>query len=157
MENFKLLMAFIITLNAFCGENQDTIKGKKLVISGVEVPIIVSDKQSSVSKVGIGTHTGKWQQLFNGKDLQGWKQLDGKAKYEAKNGEIIGTTVSNEPNSFLSTEKTYGDFILEFELFVANDMNSGVQFRSLSKANYKDGRVHGYQVEIDPSERAYSG
>lgn len=99
----------------------------------------------------------KWQNLFNGKDLQGWKQLNGKAKYEAENGEIIGTTVSNEPNSFLSTEKTYGDFILEFELLVDNSMNSGVQFRSLSKADYSNGRVHGYQVEIDPSDRAYSG
>ncbi len=99
----------------------------------------------------------KWQNLFNGKDLQGWKQLNGKAKYEAKNGEIIGTTVSNEPNSFLSTEKTYGDFILEFELLVDNSMNSGVQFRSLSKPDYNNGRVHGYQVEIDPSDRAYSG
>jgi hypothetical protein len=99
----------------------------------------------------------KWQNLFNGNDLQGWKQLNGKAKYEAKNGEIIGTTVSNEPNSFLTTEKIYDDFILEFELLVDNSMNSGVQFRSLSKADYNNGRVHGYQVEIDPSERAYSG
>jgi hypothetical protein len=150
-------MVFVITLNAFCGEKQDTIKGEKFVIRGAEAPIIVSDKQSSVSKVGTATPTGKWQQLFNGKDLQGWKQLNGKAKYEAKNGEIVGTTVSNEPNSFLRTEKTYGDFILEFELFVANDINSGVQIRSLSKADYQDGRVHGYQVEVDPSDRAYSG
>lgn len=99
----------------------------------------------------------KWQNLFNGKDLQGWKQLNGNAKYEAKNGEIIGTTVRNEPNSFLITDKTYGDFILEFDLLVDNSMNSGVQFRSLSKADYNNGRVHGYQVEIDPSDRAYSG
>lgn len=99
----------------------------------------------------------KWENLFNGTDLQGWKQLNGKAKYEVNNGEIIGITVSNEPNSFLATEKNYGDFILEFELLVDNSMNSGVQFRSLSKANYNNGRVHGYQVEIDPSERAYSG
>ena len=101
--------------------------------------------------------TGNWQELFNGKDLQGWKQLNGKAKYEAKNGEIIGTTVSNEPNSFLATDKMYGNFILELELYVDNAMNSGVQFRSLSKAEYKDFRVHGYQVEVDPSDRAYSG
>ena len=107
----------------------------------------------TVSAQGVGN----WQELFNGKDLQGWKQLNGKAKYEAKNGEIIGTTVSNEPNSFLATEKMYGDFILELELYVDNAMNSGVQFRSLSKAEYKDFRVHGYQVEVDPSDRAYSG
>src|SRR5690606_19510056 len=72
-------------------------------------------------------------------------------------GEIIGSTVSGEPNSFLTTEKHYGDFILELELFVDPSMNSGVQFRSLSSDDYRNGRVHGYQMEIDPSERAYSG
>lgn len=99
----------------------------------------------------------KWQDLFNGKDLQGWRQLNGKAKYEAINGEIVGTTVSDQPNSFLTTEKSYGDFILELELLVDNSMNSGIQVRSESKADYLNGRVHGYQVEIDPSARKFSG
>lgn len=101
--------------------------------------------------------SGKWQKLFNGKDLQGWKQLNGKAKYEVVKGEIVGTTVSNEPNSFLTTEKTYGDFILELDLLVDNSMNSGIQIRSESKSDYQNGRVHGYQVEIDPSDRKWSG
>ncbi len=98
-----------------------------------------------------------WQKLFNGKDLQGWKQLNGKAKFEAGNGQIIGTTVLNEPNSFLVTEQEYGNFILELELLVDTSMNSGIQIRSLSKPDYQDGRVHGYQVEVDPAKRAWSG
>jgi len=36
-------------------------------------------------------------------------------------------------------------------------MNSGVQIRSESRADYQNGRVHGYQVEMDPSARAWSG
>ena len=36
-------------------------------------------------------------------------------------------------------------------------MNSGVQIRSLSLPEYQNGRVHGYQVEMDPSARAWSG
>ncbi|MBC7902144.1 MAG: DUF1080 domain-containing protein [Gemmatimonadaceae bacterium] len=100
---------------------------------------------------------GKWINLYNGKDLSGWKQLNGKAKYEARNGEIVGTTVSNEPNSFLTTEKTYGDFILELELKVDSPMNSGIQIRSESLDSYMNGRVHGYQVEVDPSPRKWSG
>lgn len=99
----------------------------------------------------------QWQKLFNEKDLNGWKQLNGKAKYEVKNGEIIGTTVSNEPNSFLATDKNYGDFILELELMVDPSMNSGIQIRSESNTAYENGRVHGYQVEIDPSDRKFSG
>ncbi|MES2850019.1 MAG: DUF1080 domain-containing protein, partial [Bacteroidota bacterium] len=98
----------------------------------------------------------QWQPLFNGNNLKGWKQLNGKAKFEAKNGEVIGTTVHGEPNSFLATEKEYDDFILEFEFKVDSQMNSGVQFRSASDTSYRKGRVHGYQYEIDPSKRSYS-
>ena len=103
------------------------------------------------------TSRAQWQTLFNGKDLKGWKPLNGHAKYEVVDGAIVGTTVFGEPNSFLATEKDYGDFILEFDFFLEQDMNSGVQFRSESKADYKNGRVHGYQFEIDPSPRAWSG
>lgn len=107
--------------------------------------------------VTLYAQSGKWQNLFNGKDLQGWKQLNGQAKYEVVNGEIVGTTVSNTPNSFLTTEKHYGDFILEVELLVDNSMNSGIQIRSESSPDYMNGRVHGYQVEVDPSDRRWSG
>jgi hypothetical protein len=99
----------------------------------------------------------EWKSLFNGKDLTGWKQLNGQAKYEVKNNMIVGTTVSDQPNSFLCTAEDYGDFVLELELFVDSTMNSGVQFRSESKADYMNGRVHGYQMEVDPSKRAWSG
>jgi hypothetical protein len=98
-----------------------------------------------------------WIDLFNGKDLTGWKQLNGKALYEVKNNEIIGVSVPDEPNSFLCTEKNYGDFILELEVNVDPPLNSGIQFRSLSLSDYLRGRVHGYQCEIDPSKRAWSG
>jgi len=95
--------------------------------------------------------------LFNGKDLTGWKQLNGKARYEVQNGEIVGTTVPGEPNSFLATEEIFGDFILELEFNVDPTMNSGIQFRSEGKPDYQNGRVFGYQFEIDPSSRAWTG
>lgn len=98
----------------------------------------------------------QWENLI-GKDLSNWKQLNGSATYELKNGEIIGTTVANTPNSFLCSKVNYGDFILEFDTWFGPPMNSGVQFRSESKSDYQNGRVHGYQVELDPSERAWSG
>jgi len=98
-----------------------------------------------------------WTNLFNGKDLTGWKQLNGEAKYTVEDGVIVGTTVLNTPNSFICTEKNYSDFIFEVDLLVEPSMNSGIQFRSESKADYNNGRVHGYQCEVDPSDRAWSG
>ncbi len=100
---------------------------------------------------------GEWQSLFNGKNLEGWKQLNGEALYTVSNGEIIGTTVANTPNSFLATTEDYGDFILELELLVDPSLNSGIQFRSESLEHDRHGRVHGYQMEVDPSARAWSG
>ncbi len=102
---------------------------------------------------------GDWTELFNGKDLDGWQQLNGSAPYSVEGDAIVGTAVLNSPNSFLATEADYGDFILEFEVFMDLDkpFNSGVQFRSLSLPEYRNGRVHGYQCEIDPSAGRQSG
>ncbi|MGF2411641.1 3-keto-disaccharide hydrolase [Ferruginibacter sp.] len=99
----------------------------------------------------------QWQTLFNGKDLTGWKQLGGAAQYTVKNGEILGITVANTPNSFLITNKEYGDFVFETEVKLDSPSNSGIQFRSQSKADYQKGKVFGYQMEIDPAARAWSG
>ncbi|MBN1126088.1 MAG: DUF1080 domain-containing protein [Sedimentisphaerales bacterium] len=91
---------------------------------------------------------GKWVDLFDGKTLAGWTQVNGTAKYEVEDGIIVGTAVKDSPNSFLCTDKLYGDFLLEFEVKVDSSLNSGVQIRSNSYKNYNTFRVHGYQVEI---------
>ena len=97
-----------------------------------------------------------WTYLFNGENLEGWKKLNGVAEFKIENDKIVGVTKWDTPNTFLATKKTYDDFILEYEIRVKGDMNSGVQIRSLSKEDYRDGRVHGYQVEFDPSARAWT-
>ncbi len=98
-----------------------------------------------------------WTNLFNGKNLDGWHQLNGKADYKVVDGVIVGTSKMNTPNSFLATNKTYGDFILEVEIKMDPSLNSGVQFRSISDPSIRNGRVHGYQMEVDASRRAWSG
>ncbi|RJP22108.1 MAG: DUF1080 domain-containing protein [Candidatus Omnitrophota bacterium] len=101
--------------------------------------------------------TPAWQPLFNGKDLEGWEQLNGTAKFEIEDEVIVGTTVEGSANSFLCTKKHYSDFELEFDVKCDPRLNSGVQIRSQSLKEYQNGRVHGYQVEINPSDRAWSG
>lgn len=100
--------------------------------------------------------------LFNGKDLSCWVQRGGKATYAIEGNEIVGTSVLNTPNTFLCTDKTYGDFILEYDFKVDPKLNSGVQIRSECFDSAREvvwegktnkiaaGRVHGYQIEIDP-------
>ncbi|MGD8453398.1 MAG: DUF1080 domain-containing protein [Phycisphaerae bacterium] len=99
---------------------------------------------------------GTWTPLLHGDTLDGWTQRGGGATYRVDDGEIIGQTVPNTPNTFLCTDQLYGDFILELEFKVDPRLNSGVQIRSNSVPGYRHGVVHGYQVEIDPSDRAWS-
>jgi len=95
----------------------------------------------------------EWKNLFDGSDLSDWKQLGGKARYELDGDVLVGHTVAKTPNSFLTTKKNYSDFILEYEMYVEAGMNSGVQIRS----HIKDKVVFGYQVEVDPTPRRFSG
>lgn len=97
-----------------------------------------------------------WENLFNGKNLKGWKKLNGDAEYKIQDGAIVGISKMNTPNTFLATAKMYSDFILELEYKVEEGLNSGIQFRSNSLPEYNSGRVHGYQCEIDPSPRGWS-
>ncbi len=101
-----------------------------------------------------------WTNLFDGKTLNGWKSVGGKAPYSIEGDAIVGRMTKGTPNSFLITEKEYGDFILELDVKLeGNETNSGIQTRSHldPKANDGRGRVYGRQVEIDPSSRAWTG
>jgi hypothetical protein len=98
---------------------------------------------------------GEWVTLFDGKSLDGWIQKNGTATYRVEDGTIVGKTTPGSPNSFLCTEKDYGDFELTFEVkLFDSELNSGVQIRSQTKpaADGEDfGRVNGPQVEIEAS------
>jgi len=114
-------------------------------------------------------------QLFDGKTLAGWSVHSGFAKYHVEDGAIVGTTVPKSPNSFLCTDKEFGDFILEFEVKLDNpELNSGVQFRSQIAPTelafwFRDqngkpwqnvipkDRVYGYQAEIATEKIGSSG
>ncbi|MDR9364778.1 MAG: DUF1080 domain-containing protein [Balneolaceae bacterium] len=98
-----------------------------------------------------------WQPMFEGESFDGWTKLNGDAEYQIEGNVITGIAKMNTPNTFLATDRNYSDFILEFDVKVDPRLNSGVQIRSESRDDYMDGRVHGYQVEIDPSNRAWSG
>lgn len=99
----------------------------------------------------VPAQAGEWIELFNGKDLSGWTQRNGTATYDVKDGTLVGTTADGSPNSFLCSDKQYGDFELTFEVKVDDRLNSGVQIRSQSKGGKPKGRVNGPQVEIEAS------
>jgi hypothetical protein len=90
--------------------------------------------------------------LFDGASLAGWREL-GDARWSVDDGCIVGQAGGGD-QSFLVSERTFGDFVLELELRNEGPGNSGVQVRSRVR---EDGRLQGYQIEVDPSPRAWSG
>jgi hypothetical protein len=123
-------------------------------------PLLTLFATASLTTAALGQ--SGWTELFNGTDLSGWTQRGGKASYTVEGDAIVGTSVLGTPNTFLCTDKNYGDFILEYEFKVDPLLNSGVQIRSQcfdkpteivsggKTIKIPAGRVHGYQVEIDP-------
>ena len=97
-----------------------------------------------------------WEDIFAG-SIDPWIKRGGTAEYVIEDGNVIrGQTRPRQPNTFLCTPRDYADFLLSYECKVDDELNSGVQIRSLSNPDYQNGRVHGYQVEMDPSDRAWS-
>lgn len=117
--------------------------------------IIISSSLSLAAQTRSG-----WTDLFDGKSLDGWSKVAGAAEYKVENGVIVGATVPNTPNTFLITDKEYSDFVLELEVKIEDtSSNSGIQFRSHydPAGNKGKGKVFGYQYELDPSSRQWTG
>ena len=100
-------------------------------------------------------------ELFNGKDLTGWTKRGGNASYRVEDGEIVGRSAPNTTNTFLCSDKEFGDFEMELDFKIdpkQNIFNSGVQIRSHSRPEGDQERVYGYQVEIDTKkDRPWTG
>ena len=158
LQSLSLVLLIVFLLSS-CGGTTET----------AETTEVLEETPAEPTRVEDG-----WTVFFNNDTKEGWKQLNGQATYEIKDGVVIGTTKTGEPNSFLATERDYSDFILEYEVKVDTALNSGVQIRSnqyeadttITITNSKGeqverevdkDRVFGYQVEIDPSPRSYSG
>ena len=57
----------------------------------------------AVFLMALGQQDAGWQDLFDGSTLDGWHRLGGEANYRVDNGELVGSTVPNTPNTFLCT------------------------------------------------------
>ena len=95
-----------------------------------------------------------------------WRVVGGKAAFEvvAPSAGAAGPSIVGrgpiERNGFLASPRELHDFRLAVEVRLASDefpkgegMNSGIQIRSREK----DGTIAGLQIEIDPTERRWSG
>ena len=86
--------------------------------------------------------------------IESWSVVGGKADFAFEDGVLTGSAEKLGRNSFLVSPREYDDFVLEAEIWIEPGTNSGIQVRSHTNDS---GRFFGYQIEIDTSERAWSG
>ena len=107
---------------------------------------------TAILLIGGSSIAGEWVDLFNGKDLANWENPYDWGKAQVVDGEVHLTTQKSK--WFLSTVKQYSDFIFEAEVKMpGGGTNSGFLFRSHKAKN----KMFGYQAEVDPSSRNWSG
>ena len=98
-----------------------------------------------------------WRDITPRAGLVGWRVTGGAATYDVAGDELVGRAMIGKTNSWLVSDARYGDYIMEFDAKTDPALNSGVMVRGQSRPDYRNGVVHGYQAEIDPSPRAWSG
>jgi len=93
----------------------------------------------------------EWKPLFNGQDLEGWSNPYDWGKAWVQDGQIV---LQADKKFFLVTNERYRDFVFEAEVKMPpRPSNSGFMFRCHKERN----NVYGYQAEVDPSDRQWSG
>ncbi len=98
-----------------------------------------------------------WRDVTPREGLAGWHRTGGNATYTVVGDELIGRAEQGKANSWLVSDAQFGDFIIEFDAKTDPVLNSGVMIRGQSRPEYRNGVVFGYQAEIDPSKRGWSG
>ena len=95
-----------------------------------------------------------WIPLFNGKDLSGWK-AQGTERWVVEDGAILGESTTGK-YGYLTTEKTYRDFVLRLRFKCETDSNSGVFTRSriTGESPNTGPDIEGLQVEVDPTRHS---
>ncbi len=102
--------------------------------------------------ISTGANAQGFKKLFNGKDLSGWK-IHGTEKWYVEDGTLVCESGPEKKYGYLSTEKTYKNFILEYQFKLEANGNSGVFIRSTIDGT----KISGWQVEVAPPGSSTGG
>lgn len=91
------------------------------------------------------TNNNGYKKLFNGKDLEGWT-THGTEKWYVENDELVCESGPDKQYGYLSTNKSYKNFILKLNFKLEANGNSGVFIRS----GIDGTKISGWQVEVAP-------
>ena len=104
------------------------------------------------NSIAQSTKKGKWINLFNKKDLTGWK-IYGTEKWYVDNGELVCESGPDKEYGYLGTDQKFKDFELSLEFKQEADGNSGVFFHSSIEGT----KITGWQSEVAPPGHSTGG
>jgi hypothetical protein len=131
---------------------------KKTSLFSVLVGLFLVCVLFSAAHVSAQTKQAPWISLFNGKDLTGWTIKGSTGKAWVQDGEIVCHQVINTPeHTFITTDATFSDLILELDGKIDGDFNTGILLRAVDQPTESKLRLHAYQVKIDPTPRQWTG
>ncbi|MBL7816535.1 MAG: DUF1080 domain-containing protein [Saprospiraceae bacterium] len=102
--------------------------------------------------IGLSGQAQKFQKIFNGKDLTGWT-INGTEKWYVEKGELVCESGPEKKYGYLSSNRSYKNFILELNFKLEANGNSGVFFRS----SIEGVKISGWQVEVAPPDHHTGG
>ncbi|HRE50121.1 MAG TPA: DUF1080 domain-containing protein [Flavitalea sp.] len=106
----------------------------------------------SLSFIATTGYAQKFKKIFNGKDLTGWN-IHGTEKWYVDKGELVCESGPDKEYGYLSTDKSYKNFVLELSFKAESNGNSGVFIRS----SIEGVKISGWQVEVAPPEQHTGG
>ena len=94
------------------------------------------------------SHASEWKELFNGKNLEGWKGFD--QYWSVQGGVITGESKKDIPftNFLVYKNLEFSDFELSVDVRIFSG-NSGIQYRSTKKGKNNPHGLKGYQADLD--------
>ncbi len=99
----------------------------------------------------------QWRSLFNGHDLDRWQVRGDSVTVLVDEGHIVALPRGGTGNTFLATEESFDDFILEMDLKVIGDLNTGILLRGVEEGANGDDGLSGCRIEIDQTARQWTG
>jgi hypothetical protein len=102
--------------------------------------------------ISTGFISSSFKKIFNGKDLSGWT-IHGTEKWYVENGELVCESGPDKQYGYLSTNKSYHNFILQLKFKLEANGNSGVFIRS----GIEGTKISGWQVEVAPPNHNTGG
>lgn len=104
-----------------------------------------------VNKLSSAEINDGWQLLFNGENLDGWRDYNGETltgPWEVQDGTIFAEGKGDDGNGYIVTDKEYANFHLKWQWKISKGGNSGMLYHVVERPDFKVPYVTGPEYQL---------